>query len=172
MEIFIECGDITRLHVDVVVNAASPLLLGGGGVDGAIHAAAGPGLLKECQDLDGCPVGRVRLTGGHDLPARHIIHAVGPRWRGDGLDDMGLLASCYRQALKMADGLGAKSIAFPAISTGIYGYPLEVACPVAAREVLAFQSVAKSLEMVILVAYDRRTQLALADALYPATTPG
>ncbi len=128
-------GDITRLEVDAIVNAANTSLLGGGGVDGAIHRAAGPGLLDECRRLGGARTGEARITGGHGLPARHVIHAVGPVWRGgsDGEDD--LLARCYRESLDLADRHRLRSIAFPAISTGAYGYPLERATRIALAEV-------------------------------------
>ena len=133
-------GDITRLAVDAIVNAANSSLAPGGGVCGAIHAAAGPGLAEECAALGGCPTGGARLTGGHRLPARWVVHAVGPVWRGGGDGEDGQLASCYRRAIDLAFEAGARSIAFPAISTGIYGFPLERATRIAlaeAREGLA-----------------------------------
>jgi len=130
-------GDITRLAVDAIVNAANSSLAPGGGVCGAIHAAAGPGLAEECAALGGCPTGGARLTGGHRLPARWVVHAVGPVWRGGSDGEDGQLASCYRRAIDVAAGAGARSIAFPAISTGIYGFPLERATRIALAEARA-----------------------------------
>lgn len=136
-------GDITVLPLDAIVNAASPALLGGGGVDGAIHRAAGPGLLAECRALPEvvpgvrCPTGEARLTGGHALPARHVIHTVGPVWRGGAASESELLACCYRSALRLAQVHALASVAFPAISCGVYGYPPDEAVPIAVSTVRA-----------------------------------
>ncbi len=128
-------GDITRLDVDAIVNAANASLLGGGGVDGAIHRAAGPGLLEECRTLGGAATGEVKVTGGHRLRARRVLHAVGPVWRGGGAGEDEALARCYRNAMRIAAEEGLRSIAFPAISTGAYGFPVERATRIAVEEV-------------------------------------
>jgi O-acetyl-ADP-ribose deacetylase (regulator of RNase III) len=124
-------GDITAQDVDAVVNAANPTLLGGGGVDGAIHRAGGSSILEECRGLGGCEPGNVKATRGGDLRARYVLHAVGPVWRGGDADEAELLASCHRRSIELAAALGCASVAFPAISTGAYGYPIELAAPVA-----------------------------------------
>src|SRR5689334_3679086 len=154
-------ADITTLAVDGIVNAANPSLLGGGGVDGAIHRAAGPGLLAECRTLGGCATGDAKITGGHKLRARHVIHTVGPIWRGGSAGEALLLARCYAACLTLAVAHDLRSIAFPAISTGIYAFPRELAVEIAIDETHRFLQRNASLERVIFVAFDAET-----DALY------
>jgi len=152
-------GDITTLKVDAIVNAANSSLLGGGGVDGAIHRAAGPQLLAECRTLNGCHTGEAKITGGYRLPAKHVIHTVGPIWHGGRQDEDELLAACYRNSLALAVQHGIKSIAFPAISTGVYSFPLARATTIAVREVQHFlaQPEGASLEEIIFVCFGQST---------------
>jgi O-acetyl-ADP-ribose deacetylase (regulator of RNase III) len=158
-------GDITRQVVDAIVNAANSSLLGGGGVDGAIHRAAGPGLLEECRSLDGCPTGEARITGGHALAARHVIHAVGPMWRGGGHGEDELLASAYRSSLLLANEHEARTLAFPAISTGIFGFPLARATAIAVAEVASYLDAHDLPERVTFVCFDEETLAAYEQAL-------
>ena len=164
-------GDITQLAVDAIVNAANERMLGGGGVDGAIHAAAGPELLAACAAVPEvrpgvrCPTGEARITPGFRLPARFVIHTVGPRWRGGDHNEPALLASCYRASLRLASEHQLRSIAFPAISTGVFGYPLREACQIAIAECMAFLAMPSSLQSIVLVAFKRSDADALRDAL-------
>ncbi|HYK87483.1 MAG TPA: O-acetyl-ADP-ribose deacetylase [Acidobacteriota bacterium] len=150
-------GDITRQAVDAIVNAANNSLLGGGGVDGAIHRAAGPGLLAECSKLGGCETGAAKITIGYSLPARWVIHTVGPVWRGGTHDEPRLLAGCYRNCLRLALENGIRSLAFPSISTGAYGFPVDRASRIAVREIRAFLDRNPLPERVMVVCFDRGT---------------
>jgi O-acetyl-ADP-ribose deacetylase (regulator of RNase III) len=152
--------DITTLAVDAIVNAANSSLLGGGGVDGAIHRAAGRGLYDECRTLGGCPTGQARITAGYDLPAKHVIHTVGPVWSGGGHGEDDLLANCYRNSLRLAVEHGVRSIAFPAISTGVYAFPLDRATAIAVREVKAFCDAEPAVTRVIFACFGRAAMAA------------
>jgi O-acetyl-ADP-ribose deacetylase (regulator of RNase III) len=164
-------GDITTLDVDAIVNAANSTLLGGGGVDGAIHHAAGPGLLEECRALGGCATGEAKITRGHRLKARHVIHVVGPVWRGGWHGEERLLESCYERAILLAREQGLRSLAFPAISTGAYGYPPDAAARVAVRAIRATLTDDAPPERVILCAFDARAATTLQAALGEALRP-
>jgi len=171
MKIEVWQGDITALAVDAIVNAANESLLGGGGVDGAIHRAAGPGLLAECERLPElrpgvrCPTGEVRATDAYALPARHVLHTVGPVWHDGQRDEPALLANCYWKSLQLAESLNLQSIAFPAISCGVFGYPLHQAALIAATETVAWQRSHREPRRIILVAYNAATFKAYQSAL-------
>jgi O-acetyl-ADP-ribose deacetylase (regulator of RNase III) len=154
-KIEIRQGDITRLDVDAIVNAANTKLLGGGGVDGAIHRAAGPELLEECRTIGGCPTGEARITGGYKLPARHVIHTVGPVYSGKPQDSR-LLTDCYLNSLTLAVANNLKTIAFPAISCGVYGYPLKEACKIAVDTSIEFIDRHPSLEKIIFIQFSEK----------------
>ena len=153
MAIEVQSADITKLTVDAIVNAANTTLLGGGGVDGAIHRAAGPELLAECRTIGGCPTGQARITRGYRLPAKYVIHTAGPVWRGGTRNEPQLLASCYRNSLRLALANGVRSIAIPAISCGAYGYPLEQATEIAVRETRRFLDEHDGIDRVIFACF-------------------
>ncbi len=158
--------DITQLQVDAIVNAANNSLLGGGGVDGAIHRGAGPELLEECRGLNGCPTGEAIITGGYKLPARHVIHTVGPIWKGGGSKERVLLASCYRRSLQCAAENGVRSLGFPAISCGIYGFPLPEACDIAIHEVCTFLEMNQEISTVYFSCFSKEVEEELRRALH------
>ena len=170
IQVVVHQGDITRLEVDAIVNAANERMLGGGGVDGAIHRAAGPRLLESCRSIPEvhpgvrCPTGEARITPGHELAARFVIHTVGPVWRGGGFGEDELLASCYTTSLALADEHGLESIAFPAISCGVFGYPPDRAAAIAVRSIRGY-SPAGSIARVTLVAFDSELFGILEDAV-------
>jgi len=149
-------GDITALAVDAIVNAANQSLLGGGGVDGAIHRAAGPELLAECRTLGGCPTGQAKVTAGYNLSAKHVIHTVGPVWHGGARGEDDLLASCYRTSLALAEQHDCRTVAFPSVSTGAYGFPIERASRIALREIAAFLGKSGVVEQVTVVCFAAR----------------
>ena len=158
-------GDITEQAVDAIVNAARQSLLGGGGVDGAIHRAAGPRLLDACRTIGGCPTGEARVTEGYDLPARHVIHTVGPVWKGGKHDEEALLAACYCNSLARAVEIEARTVAFPSVSTGVYRFPLDRAAPIALGAVRDHLAVHELPERVTFVLFDQRTYAAYERAL-------
>lgn len=168
----VDQGDITRLAVDAIVNAANSSLLGGGGVDGAIHRAAGPELLAECRRLNGCPTGEARITRGYRLPARYVIHTVGPVWQGGRRGEPELLSACYRNSLRLAVEHGVRMMAFPAISCGVYGYPLAAATEIATRETVAFLETEPSIARVTFVAFSPEVAQAYTHALAAYNLPG
>ncbi len=168
MEILIVQGDITKQTADAIVNAANTSLLGGGGVDGAIHRAAGPELLKECRTLHGCETGKAKITKGYCLPAKYVIHTPGPVWRGGESGEPELLESCYRSCLALAEEYRCRTVAFPSISTGVYRFPPELAAKIAVRTILEFLSHSTAVETVTMVCFDPETKAAYDRALAAA----
>ncbi|NPE27521.1 O-acetyl-ADP-ribose deacetylase [Methanococcoides sp. SA1] len=163
--IVITKDDIVKLNVDAIVNAANNSLLGGGGVDGAIHKAAGPQLLEECRVLDGCLAGEAKITSGYRLPAKYVIHTVGPIWKEGASGEDNKLAKCYRNSLKVAVKNGVRTIAFPSISTGAYGFPVEKAATIAMREITAFLEKNESIEKVLMVCFNEEAFRSYSNAL-------
>lgn len=164
-EIKVVQGDITQARVDAIANAANTTLMGGGGVDGAIHRAAGPGLYLACRKFNGCPTGEARITSGFNLPARYIIHTPGPIWHGGNGNERQLLANSYRNSLRLAEENGCRSVAFPSISTGVYAFPLELAAPIALTTIRDFLRTAEVVDTVTMVCFDSQTLAAYRQAL-------
>ncbi|MFT8391859.1 MAG: O-acetyl-ADP-ribose deacetylase [Sporolactobacillus sp.] len=162
-------GDLTTVEVDAIVNAANTSLLGGGGVDGAIHRAAGPQLLEECRGLHGCATGEAKITRGYRLPARYVIHTPGPIWQGGTAHEADLLKNCYWNSLRLAEQYRCWTVAFPSISTGVYHFPVEKAAPIAVRTIRDFLAQSVHVEQVLIVCFDPLTEAAYeqADAAYP-----
>ena len=158
-------GDITKQSVDAIVNAANCSLLGGGGVDGAIHRAAGPELLAECRTLHGCETGRAKITKGYSLPAKHVIHTPGPVWHGGNKGEAELLTSCYRSCLELASENGCRTVDFPSISTGVYHFPLDKAAAIACRTIKEYLKAHPEIERVRMVSFDERTKAAYDSAI-------